>query len=208
MLAPYTEFTGGNPGPLVPADVCCGRRLRPRVPEERATASRSAVSVGLKSESARMERALSADWSGLRTLAVRAVPCDPRNVRPGDADIGQFAVSELVQLVEARIVAPPGLEEVEDCDQHDLCLSIPGRRRVILVGAKIRFHAASQQSSCCDAAMSKMQCSSHCIFTKIKRFQPQLFAEGPPAYRVAMRRSRAARNRSRWPRQNAPSSVE
>ena len=64
-------------------------------------------------------------------LAVRAVPRDPRNVRSGDANIGQFAVSELVQLVEARIVAPPGLEEVEDCDQHDLCLSIPGRRRVI-----------------------------------------------------------------------------
>ena len=106
-------------------------------------------------------------------LAVCAVPRDPRNVRSGDANIGQFAVSELVQLVEARIVAPPGLEEVEDCDQHDLCLSIPGRRRVILVGAKIGFHAASQQSSCCDAAMSKMQCSSHCFFTKIKRFQPQ-----------------------------------
>src|SRR6476646_9794973 len=152
MLAPYTEFTGGNPGPLVPADVCCGRRLRPRVPEERATASRSAVSVGLKSESARMERALSADWSGLRTLAVRAVPCDPRNVRPGDADIGQFAVAELVQLVEARIVAPPGLEEVEDCDQHDLCLSIPGLSRGILVGAKNRV-------PCCIATETMLRCS-------------------------------------------------
>ena len=59
-------------------------------------------------------------------LAVCAVPCDPRNVRSGDADVGQFTVAELVELIEARIVTPPGLEEVEDCDQHDLCLSIPG----------------------------------------------------------------------------------
>ena len=59
-------------------------------------------------------------------LAVCAVPRDPRDVRSGNADVGQFTVAELVELIEARIVTPPGLEEVEDCDQHDLCLSIPG----------------------------------------------------------------------------------
>lgn len=59
-------------------------------------------------------------------LAVCAVPRDPRDVRSGDADVGQFTVAELIELIEARIVTPPGLEEVEDCDQHDLCLSIPG----------------------------------------------------------------------------------
>lgn len=49
-------------------------------------------------------------------IAVSAVPRDPRDVRSGDADIGQFAVAQLVELVQAGIVAPPGLKEVEDCD--------------------------------------------------------------------------------------------
>ena len=125
---------------------------------------------GAKSESARTGRALSADCSGLRTSAVRAVPCDPRNVRPGDADIGQFAVAELVELAQAGVVAPPGLEEVEIATNMIFAFLFPDVSRGILVGAKIRFHAASQQSLCCGAAMQKMHGSSHCFFTKIKRF--------------------------------------
>ena len=54
-----------------------------------------------------------------------AVPRDPRDVRSGDADIGQFAVAELVEFFQARVVAPPSAEEVDDCDQHDCYLS-PG----------------------------------------------------------------------------------
>ena len=62
---------------------------------------------------------------GLRISAVSAVPRDPRDVRSGDADIGQFAVAELVELFQARVVAPPGAEEVDDCGQHGCNLS-PG----------------------------------------------------------------------------------
>ena len=54
-----------------------------------------------------------------------AVPRDPRDVRSGDAQIGQFAVAELVKLFQARVVAPPGPEEVDDCGQHGCYLS-PG----------------------------------------------------------------------------------
>ena len=63
--------------------------------------------------------------SQLRISAVSAVPRDPRDVRSGDADIGQFAVAELVELFQARVVAPPSAEEVDDCDQHGCYLS-PG----------------------------------------------------------------------------------
>src|SRR5215831_7333324 len=62
---------------------------------------------------------------GLGISAVSAVPRDPRDVRSGDTDIGQFAVAELVELFQARVVAPPSAEEVDDCDQHDCYLS-PG----------------------------------------------------------------------------------
>src|SRR5712692_11245807 len=50
---------------------------------------------GPKSESARSGRALLGE---LRAFAVGGVPRDPRNVRTGDADIGQFAVAELIKL--------------------------------------------------------------------------------------------------------------
>src|SRR5919204_6979303 len=55
--------------------------------------------------------------------AVGVVPGDARNVRPGDADIGQFAVAELSEFPQARVVAPPRAEEVDDCNQHVHCLS-------------------------------------------------------------------------------------
>src|SRR5215831_7765343 len=76
----------------------------------------------LESESARRAGAF---IEGLGISAVSAVPRDPRDVRSGDADIGQFAVAELVELFQARVVAPPSAEEVDDCDQHDCYLS-PG----------------------------------------------------------------------------------
>src|SRR5262249_567779 len=77
---------------------------------------------GRKSESA---RGAGAFIDGLGISAVSAVPRDPRDVRSGDADIGQFAVAELVELFQARVVAPPSAEEVNDCDQHGCYLS-PG----------------------------------------------------------------------------------
>src|SRR5262245_23050417 len=62
---------------------------------------------------------------GLRISAVSAVPRDPRDVRSGDTNIGQFAVAELIELFQARVVAPPSAEEVDNCDQHARYLS-PG----------------------------------------------------------------------------------
>ena len=59
----------------------------------------------------------------LEPSAVGAVPGDARNVRPGDADIGQFAVAELSEFPQARVVAPPRAEEVDNCNQHVHCLS-------------------------------------------------------------------------------------
>src|SRR6516225_6808893 len=82
---------------------------------------------GRKGESA---RGAGAFIEGLRISAVSAVPRDPRDVRSGDADIGQFAVAELVELFQARVVAPPSAEEVDDCDQH-CCYLSPGRGRAI-----------------------------------------------------------------------------
>src|SRR2546421_4381048 len=59
----------------------------------------------------------------LELSAVGVVPGDARNVRPGDANIGQFAVAELSEFPQARVIAPPRAEEVEDCNQHIHCLS-------------------------------------------------------------------------------------
>src|SRR5262249_21082514 len=62
--------------------------------------------------------ALCRDLACGSVLGAGAVPGDARNVRAGDADIGQFAVAELVELVQAGVVALPGLDEVDDCEQH------------------------------------------------------------------------------------------
>src|SRR6516162_8209081 len=117
---------------------------------------------GRKGESA---RGAGAFIEGLRISAVSAVPRDPRDVRSGDADIGQFAVAELVELFQARVVAPPSAEEVDDCDQHGCYLS-PGSAP----GNLKSFHSALQQTSCCAAVMRNLHILSHWFFTKIKRF--------------------------------------
>src|SRR6266403_3275937 len=59
----------------------------------------------------------------LELSAVGVVPGDARNVRPGDANIGQFAVAELSEFPQAGVVAPPRAEEVDDCNQHVYRLS-------------------------------------------------------------------------------------
>ena len=86
-----------------------------------------------KRESARTGRALSSQirWRAAG-LAVCAVPCDPRNVRSGDADVGQFTVAELVELIEARIVTPPGLRKLRIATNMIFAFLFPDNRRVIL----------------------------------------------------------------------------
>src|SRR5882757_9976091 len=102
-----------------------------------------------QNESARTRRALSSDFRP--GSAVGAVPCDTRDVRAGDADVGQFAGTELVERIEAGVVAPPSLEEVDDCEQHVECLSPDPR-----VGSCVE---SVNMVSCCAATDIMLRCS-------------------------------------------------
>ena len=51
-----------------------------------------------------------------RAYAMGAIPRDARDVRPRDADIGQFTIAELMEFPQALVVAPPGADEVHDCN--------------------------------------------------------------------------------------------
>src|SRR5215472_13778384 len=90
---------------------------------ERASVPVETASLRFQGRKGESARGAGAFVEGLRISAVSAVPRDPRDVRSGDADIGQFAVAELVELFQARVVAPPGAEEVDDCGQHGCYLS-------------------------------------------------------------------------------------
>ena len=39
---------------------------------------------------------------------------DPFNVRPGNADVGQFAVAQMCKLVHGDAISLPGVEETAD----------------------------------------------------------------------------------------------
>jgi len=54
---------------------------------------------------------------------MRGVPCDPRNIRAADADIGKFAVAQARQFTQALIVALPLLDEADECGKHSILLS-------------------------------------------------------------------------------------
>src|SRR5262245_12866553 len=56
------------------------------------------------------------------------VPGDARNVRSGDADVGQFPVIQLGELTHAGVVALPRMNEIDDGDEHEgpLCQCRPG----------------------------------------------------------------------------------
>src|SRR5712671_5175025 len=97
-------------------------------------------------------------WPG---SAVGAGPCDARNVRSADADIGQLAIPKLGLFAQARVVAPPGLQEFEEGEQHGSPFSArpewPGNRST----GNIKFHIASQQAKWCAAATHEMNGSCH-----------------------------------------------
>jgi hypothetical protein len=96
--------------------------------------------------------------------AVGGFPGDARNIRAADADIGKLPIVEPAQLMQAGIVAPPGLEEpdnglkqrrLKDVDngvEHDWS-PFPGRlegngplkRSETYIGCL----AAAQQTDCC-----------------------------------------------------------
>src|SRR6516164_10469505 len=89
----------------------------------------------------------------LEIFALGAIPRDPRDVRPGDTDVGQFAVAELIELSQARVVAPPSAQEVQDCDQHGLLPFVPARGRAIVTTEnKVPWCAASDVMLRCSYA--------------------------------------------------------
>src|SRR5262245_13281307 len=88
-----------------------GRRAR--VPAG-ACAPRPPDLIPIRKKSARAGRALGSFV--LAASAVGVVPGDPRDIPTGDADIGQLAVAQLVELTQTGVVALPGPDEVDDCD--------------------------------------------------------------------------------------------
>jgi hypothetical protein len=59
------------------------------------------------------------------SLVLGLFPGDPRNIATGDADIGEFPIAEVGQFVHGNAIALPGLEEVDDGQQHVLVPLIP-----------------------------------------------------------------------------------
>src|SRR6187549_1418824 len=53
-----------------------------------------------------------------RLAAVRSVPGNARNVRAADTDIGQLAVAQARQFVDASVVSLPLLDEADECGNH------------------------------------------------------------------------------------------
>ena len=54
----------------------------------------------------------------MRLAAVRSVPGNARNVRAADTDIGQLAVAQARQFVEASVVTLPLLDEADECGKY------------------------------------------------------------------------------------------
>src|SRR5215510_8669214 len=144
---------------------------------------------------------------GLGISAVSAVPRDPRDVRSGDTNIGQFAVAELVELFQARVVAPPSAEEVDDCDQHARYLSPGPTPGNLKSPSQIRFHDALHQIPCCAAAMRNAHALSHWFFTKIKRFAAPMEGENVADFGPKCAVLTGLMGRPRWRRRNVPSSA-
>src|ERR1700681_4180914 len=57
------------------------------------------------------------------TLRFRVLPGEPRDVRTGNADIGQFAVVEVRKFPHRSAIALPGVEEVDCRQKHFWILS-------------------------------------------------------------------------------------
>ena len=51
-------------------------------------------------------------------LVLGVFPGDPRDIAPGDADVGQFAIAEPVELAKAVVVAAPLLEHANEVSEE------------------------------------------------------------------------------------------
>ena len=49
-----------------------------------------------------------------RYLALGGIPGDARDIRPGDADIGQLAVAQRIEFTQIGVEAAPGAEGSDD----------------------------------------------------------------------------------------------
>ena len=71
-----------------------------------------------------------------RRLALRAIPGHARNVAAGDADVGQFAIAEPIQLAKALVVAAPLPEDANQMSEEHGINPLRGRREspVLMTG--------------------------------------------------------------------------
>jgi hypothetical protein len=64
-------------------------------------------------------RGKSAREPGRSGSALRILPGNARDIRAGDTDIRELAVTELIEFAQAGVLAAPGAQETEDIgDQH------------------------------------------------------------------------------------------
>src|SRR5262245_33993697 len=77
-------------------------------------------------------------------------PSEPRNVRTGNSDIGQFAVVQARKFLHCSAIALPGVEEPDDRQKHFAILStfvVESQRHI---GSQCR----TAKWNCCSAARS------------------------------------------------------
>jgi hypothetical protein len=74
-------------------------------------------------------------------LLVRSIPGGAMDVRAANADVGEFAVAQARQLVQALIVALPLPDEADDCSKHDIPLSLSSAEADDSLGRNIGIFA-------------------------------------------------------------------
>src|ERR1700694_5033529 len=70
------------------------------------------------------ERALSVVSQSAGESAVVGAGCYARNIRPIEADVGQFAIAKLGQLVDIALIVPERLDHADEREQHGSLLVI------------------------------------------------------------------------------------
>jgi hypothetical protein len=128
-------------------------------------------------------------WLGPWILprVVRVDPCNSRNIRAADADIGQFAVAEMRKLVHGGAVAPPSVKTAGNGFQHD---SFPGNSQPESQ-VEDTVTCALHHRSCCSAARNRTHglAAKTCTHAQYVEFLNESFtpaaAVPPPEHWVA-----------------------
>src|SRR5260370_41623256 len=80
--------------------------------------------------------------------------CNARNVRPIQADIGQFAIAKLGQFADIALIVPERLDHADEREQHGslLVFKIQLLEVVLIVEMNIGEDSSFQKFKCCGAA--------------------------------------------------------